>query len=512
VATYTPILHAPGGRFLSEIGYRRARQRQGRLPLSTRIYQAIGALPDTFKNFAFNTFLLFYYNQVLGLPASLASLAIMLALVVDAISDPIVGSLSDHFQSRLGRRHAFMYGAALPLGLALYLVFSPPDGLDDLGLFGWLVTFAVLVRTSMTFFVVPWNALFAEFTDDYVERTAVVTWRYLVGWTGAVIFTFLVWTLIFPSSPEYTPGHLDPGAYQTFALVLGSIVALAALLTTHLTRREIPYLLQPTGASTFSGAGVIREVLLALSNHSFLSVFLAILVGAAIAGVSGALAIYMQTYFWGLKPEELRWFVIAVFGAVAAFALVVPLQRRFDKKRILLTCMALNVLDGPTVVGLRLLDVLPENGEPLLLVILIGSAMLNAGLLTLIGIIGASMIADTLDEQELATGRRQEGVFSAALSFSGKATSGIGVLVGGLILQFGLGFPAGARPEALEPDLVLRLGIAAGIAIPLLNVIPVLIIRRYNLTRSRYAQLRVALEQRRAAADVANAAGEVPSA
>jgi glycoside/pentoside/hexuronide:cation symporter, GPH family len=485
---------------LSDVRYRRERQRHGPLPLSTRIFQGIGALPDTIKNFAFGTFLLFYYNQVQGLPASMASLAIMLALIVDAISDPIVGSLSDHFRSRLGRRHPFMYAAALPLGLTLFLVFSPPDGIGQWGLFAWLLTFAVLVRMSMTFFVVPWNALFAEFTDDYVERTAVVTWRYVLGWTGGVTFTFLVWSLIFPSSPEYTPGHLNPRAYEVFAPVLGVVVTLAALLTTHLTRREIPYLLQPTGASAFSMSGVLREVLLALRNRSFLWVFLAILAGSAIGGVGAALTIYMQTYFWGLAPEQLRWFVVAVFGAAVAFALVVPLQRRFDKKRILLTCMALNVADGLTVVTLRLLDVLPANGEPLLLVILIGNSTLSAGLATMIGIIGASMIADTLDEQELDTGRRQEGVFSSALSFSGKATSGIGVLVGGLILQFGLGFPAGVRPASLDADLVLRLGITAGIVIPLLNLVPILIVRRYDLTRSRYVQLRVALQQRRSEA------------
>jgi Na+/melibiose symporter-like transporter len=482
---------------LTEFTYHRARQRAGPLPLATRLFQGIGALPDTWKNFAFGTFLLFYYNQVLGLPASLASLAIMLALVVDAITDPLVGSLSDHFRSRLGRRHPFMYAAALPLGLTLYLAFSPPDGLGHWALFAWLLVFAVLVRTAMTFFVVPWNALFAEFSDDYVERTAVVTYRYVVGWIGGITFTFLTWSLIFPSTPEFTPGHLNPSAYQVFAPVLGIAVTLAALLTTHLTRREIPYLLQPTTTNRFSVSGVIGEVLLALRNRSFLCVFLAILIGGAVGGIGGALTIYMQTYFWGLTPEDLRWFVIAVLGAVTAFAAVVPLQKRFDKKQILITCLALNVLDGIVMVNLRLFDVLPANGEPLLLGILLGNAIFSAGLATMSGIIGASMIADTLDEQELDTGRRQEGIFSSALSFSGKATSGVGVFVGGLILQFGLGFPTGERPASLPSDLVVQLGIAAGVIVPLCNVVPILILRRYTLTRERYATLRDQLARKR---------------
>lgn len=485
---------------MNDIRYVRARTRAGPLPLSTRLFQAVGALPDTWKNFAFNTFLLFYYNQVLGLTASLASAAIMIALIIDAITDPLVGSWSDSFRSRLGRRHPFMYASALPLGVSLYLAFAPPAGLSETGLFMWLTAFAVLVRTAMTFFVVPWNALFAEFSEDYVERTTVVTYRYVIGWLGAVTFTFLTWTLIFPSSPEFTPGHLNPEAYDIFAPVIGIAVALAALLTTHLTRREVPYLLQPEHVQPFSPLGAVREVLLALHNQSFLWVFLAILIGGAITGITTALTIYLQTYFWGLTPEDLRWYVLAAFGAAVAFGLIGPLQRRYDKKAILLTCLSLNLLDGILMVNLRLVDVVPANGAPLLLPLLVANATVSACLGTITGIIGASMIADTLDEQELDTGRRQEGVFSAALSFSGKVTSGIGVFAGGLILQYVINFPRDARPTHLEPELVFQLGLVAGVIVPLFHIIPILLIRRYDLTRERYAGLRAALESRRAAA------------
>ncbi len=476
--------------------YRRSRVRQGRLPLAVRIYQGIGALPDTWKNFAFGTFLLFFYNQVLGLPAAMASLAIMVALVLDAISDPLVGSLSDNWRSRLGRRHPFMYASAAPLGICLYLLFAPPEGLSHNALFAWLLVFAVLVRTAMTFFIVPWNALFAEFSDDYAERTAVVTYRYVIGWTGGILFTLMVWSFIFPSTPEYTPGHLNPAAYTLFAPVLGIAVTLAVLATTFLTRREIPYLLQPQGAvQRFSVTGTLREVVLALSNRSFRVVFLAILVGGAVGGVIGALAIYMQTYFWGLTPEDLRWFVIAAVGAAIAFAVIGRVQARFDKKHILLFCLFANLLDGMFMIFLRLLDVLPANGDPLLLPLLVANTVVSAGLGTVSGIIGASMIADTLDEQELVTGQRQEGVFSAALSFSGKATSGLGVLVGGLVLQYLLEFPAGARPQTIDADLVFRLGIIGGLLVPAFNLVPILMVRRYELTREAYLRVRAALQE-----------------
>ena len=100
--------------------YRRDRVRVGKLGLSVKLYQAVGAIPESLKNFAFTTFLLFYYNQILGLNALAASAAIAIALTIDAMVDPLVGSFSDSLRTRLGRRHLLMYlSAALSIGLGL---------------------------------------------------------------------------------------------------------------------------------------------------------------------------------------------------------------------------------------------------------------------------------------------------------------------------------------------------------------------------------------------------------
>ena len=107
--------------------YARASIRVGKVPTRTRFFQGIGGLPETLKQFGFNTFLLLYYNQVLGLPASWVSAALFVSLAIDAVTDPMVGSYSDNFRSKWGRRHLLMYAAALPSGICLYLVFSAPD-------------------------------------------------------------------------------------------------------------------------------------------------------------------------------------------------------------------------------------------------------------------------------------------------------------------------------------------------------------------------------------------------
>ena len=103
--------------------------------LLTKLSYGVGQLSDGVKQSAFTTFLFFYYNQVLGLSGSLAGMAALLALLADAITDPMIGQLSDRFQSRWGRRHPFMLAGAIPFGIAIVVLFTPPDGLDQIQLF-----------------------------------------------------------------------------------------------------------------------------------------------------------------------------------------------------------------------------------------------------------------------------------------------------------------------------------------------------------------------------------------
>ncbi len=485
------------GQASSSRTYRRAQQREGKVPLSAKIFQGIGALPDTYKNWAFGTFVLFYYNQVLGMPAVYASTAIMIALVVDAITDPLVGSYSDTLQTSLGRRHPLMYASALPLGVTLFLLFSPPD-LGSTGLFIWLLATAVGVRISMTLFQVPWNAMFAEFSDDYAERTQIVVFRYLLGVIGISVFTVCTWTFIFPNTEEFSPGQMNPDAYSTFAVVLGVTVAIAVVITTHLTRNQIPYLLQPEQTEKFSLNKVIAEVKIAITNRDFLILFFGLFMMSVLGGTTSAFELYINTYFWGLLPEDLRWFALPPLGAFIAFMAIPFLQLRFDKKHLLVFFMVFLLINGIGLILLRFAGILPENGDPLLLVIIIANETVRVAAGIVVAIMFVSMVADTLDKQELETGLRQEGVFSSAMTFSGKATTGVGIFLGGIILDYVLAFPRGIKPEDTDPDLIFNLGLYAGIMIPLLYLIPFWFVTRYSITRELHSDIQRQLVIKRA--------------
>jgi glycoside/pentoside/hexuronide:cation symporter, GPH family len=485
----------------SEALYRRQRTRIGKVPLPTKFNQAIGALPESLKNFAFSTFLLFFYNQILGLNAFKASVAIAVALIIDAAVDPLIGSFSDGLKARLGRRHGLMYASALPIAVGLYLVFSPPAGLSETPLLAWLFVTVVVTHVSMSLFVVPWTALYAEFSDDYDERTTIVTWRYAVGWLGSIVFIVAAWTFIFPSTPAYTPGQLNPHAYALFAPVVAVAVAACIIATTLLTQREVPYLLQPVARTPrFSLLRVWRDVSSTFVNRDFLMLFFGALVYAGITGTTDTLGTYVQTFFWGLAPEQLRWFQLSILGAVLAVFTLSPLERRFDKKPLLIGAFVLKMIDGIGVTALRLAHLMPPNGSRLLLGVLVANEVVRTFLDTLLGIMFVSMLADTIDLQELRTAKRQEGVFAAALAFSGKATAGVGALVAGFLLEQAIHWPARADAHDLGPSLVARLGWVAGVLVPLLLVIPLLFGSSYRITRQSHALTRAELDRRRALA------------
>jgi Na+/melibiose symporter-like transporter len=476
--------------------YSRERKRAGKVPFSTKIFQGIGGLPGSHKDFAFNTFLLLYYSQILGLPASIASLILGICLLTDALTDPLVGAYSDNFKSRFGRRHPFMYAASAPLGLCMFALFSPPGDASETGLMIWMFVFVMLTRLAFTFFVVPWNALAAEFSEDYEERTSIITYRVMVTWIGGVTFIFAIYSLVFPTTEAYAAGQLNPAGYPLFAICLGATVSTWCILTTHLTRRETPYLLQPVAMTPiFNITDLVRQVMLALTLPNFRLLFIAVFLFAGIAGVGQVFDIYMNTYFWEFAGEDLRWFTLTIAGAAFAFVTLPVLQTRFQKHTILVWVLAALMLLAMIKVIFRFADIWPDNGETSLLVALVMHGSLSAYMITVSAVMFGSMVADLVDEQEAQVHLRQEGVFSSAIGFSAKATSSLGLIIGGFLLDFVVAFPRGTQPGEVESATLTTLAITDGIVIPILYFLPIYLLSRYTLTRDRLGEIQASLQR-----------------
>ena len=157
-----------------------------KLDFKTKFFYGFGSISFGIKNNGFSFFVLFVYNSVFGLPGWMTGLALNIILVIDAITDPLVGYYSDRTRSKWGRRHPYMYAAAIPVAITYYFLWTPPEYYSDWQLFFYFLVCAIIIRVFITFYEVPSISLGPELTSNYVERTSLMSFRYFFGWFGGL--------------------------------------------------------------------------------------------------------------------------------------------------------------------------------------------------------------------------------------------------------------------------------------------------------------------------------------
>ena len=388
------------------------------------------------KNNGFDYFLLLFYSQVIGLDARLVGIAITTALVFDAVSDPIIGYWSDNLRSRWGRRHPFMYASVIPVTASYFLLWNPPEDLSQTGLFWYLLILSVSIRTFITAYETPSSALAPELTDKYDERSSLLSFRYYFGWTGGNAMSVLMFFFMFPLMATATieDGRFNRESYEIMGIIASALIFVSIMLSAVGTHSRIPHLKPPPAQRRITLGRVFKEIFETLSNRSFISLFLASLMGAIATGLSAALAFYFYTYFWEFTSVETGLITIGVFGSAVIGSTLAPLlSKRMGKKKGAIVIGLVAFLGAPLPVTLRLFGVLPDNGEPFVFWFVFITGMIDVGLIICFQILFSSMIADLVEESELQTGRRNEGVFFASVTFIRKCVQGLGLLVQGFL-------------------------------------------------------------------------------
>ncbi|HEU0045737.1 MFS transporter [Sphingomonas sp.] len=456
-----------------------------KLPQRVVTAYGFGAVAYGVKDAGFGTFLLLFYNQAVGLPAATVGLVIGAALLIDAFVDPAVGFLSDRTRSRWGRRHPWMYASILPIMVGYVLLWMPPAA-SPTAMLAWLFVFAVLVRTAVSCYEIPSVALTAELSGDYDERTRILAWRYLWGWVGGLSIGLSAWLYFLQPTSAFPNGQLNRDAYFGYGVVAALLMGVAILVSALGTHRQIP-LLPQAGARTAQtlreGFAELRE---AFRNRAFRILMLAALCAYINQGVIYALSIYTSTHLWGFVPAT---FIIQgvtlMTAAIAAFAVAPRLGKRWSKPAIASRVVLAGAVFVTLPYWLRLAGVplLPGNPVtiPLVLVIgMIGTACNITGF-----ILGASMMADVVEDSEERTGRRDEGLFFAGSFFVQKCTSGVGIFLAGLMLA-AAGFPAKAVPGTVPVEVLDRLALIHAGTYLLVACLSAYVFRRFPFGRSEH--------------------------
>jgi GPH family glycoside/pentoside/hexuronide:cation symporter len=469
--------------------------RSEKLGFRTKTVYGSGALVENVINTVLTNFHLFYMTAVCGLSGTIFGFSAFLALAINALVDPFVGSLSDNTRSRLGRRHPYMIVAALPITVTFGLLFTMPPSFSGPVLFFYSTAILLLMRFGLSTFVIPYMAMGGELSDDYHERSIVVAFRHSFGIIAGIVPALIGLPLFLRGS-----NVLSRAAYVPYAWTCAAIVLAGALASSLGSLNTLGRLYRAGEASGDPFRRFVREIAEVARNRSFLILMGALIFFFIAQGAAGVLTLHATKFFWKLPNNVIAAFQIAVpVGMAVGIPIITLIARKLEKRTIVLGGQITFCLLQFSLPVLRIAGVLPANG-PLLNAILVGDAFVIGVVVTALVIGFQSMMADAADEHDLLFGARREGIYFAGLSFAVKMTAGAGVLVGGIALDV-IGFPTGivSRADAmvqLLPATERNLGLIAGPLPALITLVCVLITWFYRIDRARHAVIRDGIDAR----------------
>lgn len=408
---------------------------------------------------AIGMYLLKYSTDVLLISPAVIGLVFGLSRLWDAVTDPVVGYLSDRTRSRFGRRRPWMVASALPVGLAYYAIWAPPSALEGTALVVWLAVAIVLFYTFMTTFSVPYTALGAEISTGYHDRTRVFGARAFGDYLGVILSATTILVLERAEDPRAAAAWL--------AMASGVFMALGILWPTSMLEERAEF---QARASQKNPYAAFADVLRNPHARLLLAVFFVETLGFQ-AVVS--LLPYLSEYVLG-TPGATGFYLFAAIGSTLIFLPIwLPLSRRFGKPRVWTATL---FAKGLLFFALMFVGV----GDS----VLVYAITMAFGMLTGAGaVLGPSLKADVIDTDEARTGERKEGTFFAAWGLAMKGAVGCSILLSGVVLDL-----SGFEPNVAQSDRALMgLRLLTSVIPVVLHLLAVLLLMRFTLDARRYA-------------------------
>lgn len=378
------------------------------------------ACGDIYGGGAFLIFSMLYMNYLViveGLPIYLATMVIFIGKLWDAVTDPVVGSISDKTRSRFGRRRIFFLVGIIPVFVSFVMMWYSFGITGETTKFIYHMLAYMLFGTAFTIVMVPYNAILPEITDDYNERTGYTTIRMAFS-AGTSILAAVIPSIIIKSIGGEINGPAQRPGYLVMAVTFGTLFAvcwLFAFLGTK-ERKDLP------PPESFS----MRKWFTVLQNktyRNFLGIF--IFVQVAIDLLLALFVFYMDIVVLQYRNYEMLMGVLLVFQLLFMF-----FHNSIAQKRSKSTPLFIGI---PVWIAASVAFAFVTNETPFIILcilaifIALGAAAGNLATW--------SMLSDIFDVDELMTGKRREGIYSGFTTFIRKFSSGIAILFLGLGLQ-----------------------------------------------------------------------------
>jgi GPH family glycoside/pentoside/hexuronide:cation symporter len=422
------------------------------------------------------------YQMILGVNPVLLGIAMAIPTVWDAVTDPVMGNISDNFHSRWGRRRPFIVLGAVLMGIAFGLIWMVPPGWSDISKVVYLTVTSVIYATCYTVYMVPLQSLQLEMTPDYDERTRVAA--YSSFFMKISDFTYQ-W--IFPLSQLAIFSTVLIGV-RFVGWGVGIFIFMGLGVIPGIFVKERYYKKAVKQEKVKFGAAVAAV----FSNRGFM-ILVSLTILLVISGMfASSLDYYLLVYYvhngdimQGSVWKGILSSVFAVVGLISIWP-TMWMSQKFGKRT------ALAVIYGMVVIGGVMKWFIFKPGHTWMVC---WDALLCGPIWTAVGILQPAMLADVCDDDELKFGKRREGMFGALFSWVQKCGIALSFLGTGVALQLA-GFDStlgGAQSESTFTIMRLMLVVIPA-ATSLLAVIALIF---YPISRQRAAGIRGELESRR---------------
>jgi glycoside/pentoside/hexuronide:cation symporter, GPH family len=457
-----------------------------KLPLRIKLGNGFGSVAYGVKDNGFATLLLLFYNQVLGLDAATVGFILLVALLLDAIVDPLVGYWSDKTHTQWGKRHPWMYAAILPMVAAWTMLWHPPE-MPKETLYLYLLVVAFAMRAAVSCYEVPGLSIVPSLTADYDERTSITRWRFLFAWAGGLLMLLLAFGFFLVPTEKYPVGQLNAEGYQLYGITGGILMLIATMVGAMTTHRRIARV--PDTAPTHLPLGeTFRQIGRTLWNKAYLILISGSLFAFVTQGVAFSITTYMLTYFWEMPQEGFLAYSLTLFvGVIGSFLLVGVLQSRMEKRTGTVMCGIISLTITLLPYLLRFAGLFPENGSPALIPTLFTLVTISNAFAVCSMMIGQSMAADVIEDSQARTGERNEGLFFSGYFFVQKCSHGVGIFITGQIVSL-----SGLQPKALPGEVAMpvlsTLAWSYVAVLAVLSVISISFMSRFPITRADHQE------------------------
>lgn len=461
-----------------------------RVPKRTKIAYGLGTGNDTWGHWLYPGVAYPIFNIYLGLAPDLVGLALAVIRLFDAATDPFFGWISDNTRSRFGRRRPFILVGSILAGVGLPFLFLVPGVLHGSSLFWWMLLTNFCYMPLISCFNMPYQSLGNELTPDYHERTSVMSFKYAISKIFEITtFLALPFTNLWFFRDAITGKQNTLLGIQTYTAILGLFMGINGVLIFCNVKERYYESVIARHQKKESLRASFYETIKCRPFRNILLVNLCFTLGTSMLGSLG----YYTTIYYvnhgntvsGNNWNGLMGLSYMLFGFLGAPALA-WVGRRTGKRPAMFIALATAIF----AFGGNWFWYNPA--QPWMQ--LIGSGMGAFGSSGLAMIIG-SIIADILDFDELNTGNRREGAFSACSSWINKAGNASGYFVAGIVLK-----TIGLNPSfmgAQAPHTILWLRIML-VSVPIIGIVTgMLILLGFKLTQDNMHEIRVQLEARR---------------